>query len=171
MWHFGRVLVKLDGLIVLTCDSSPLVYLTGSKGGQRLRAAFEYYSDSDSYETRFRHHEVVIHTQGEFLYRWKAQRKGEFGNQQRDLPQTREPTCTRAIETYGSMAENVTTPGAGAFHATAYVTESTVDLATGMLAPFPDLVKKMRKLLDVRKSLAAAGEMTNSVQMLFTNFD
>ena len=104
-WYIGktkRVAFHLNGsLIVLSSNSIPLVYLLGSKGGSgKTRAAMEYISSSDRYGTRFRQHEVILHDQMEFQERYEDQIEGEFGDEAKDQPQTRAPTCVNAFETF-----------------------------------------------------------------------
>jgi hypothetical protein len=100
-----------------------------------------------------------------------AQDDGAFGEEDRDLPQTRDCTCAPLFETYGEMAENVTTPGGGAFHACAYSMTGCVGLCIELVPRDNKVIGQLRQVLDVRASLVKAGEMTNSVQMLMTNFD
>lgn len=171
-WHIGRVTFKLDGsLIVLTSDSIPLVYLLGSKGGSgKTRAAMEYISTSDCYGTRFRQHEIVIHDQMEFHERYEDQKEGVFGEEAKDQPQTRDCTCAAAFEAFKLLAENVTSYGGGGFHCNTYLLEALIDLCMKLLPKNSKFIGKIRHVLDVRKSLAAAGEMTNSVQMLMDKF-
>jgi hypothetical protein len=171
-WNIGKVLFVLDGKIVLTSDSVPLQYLIGSKGGSGYtRAAIEYISHSKKYGNRMRHHEVCLHRQEQHADRWEDQQNGVFGDKKPDQPQTRPPTCAGAFETYGAVAKNVTTPGGGGFHAVAYAVEDQVRIAMFLVPRESDKIKMIRHVLDIRQSLTAAGEMTNSVQMLLTKFN
>ena len=172
MWHLGKVTFQLNGsLIVLTSDSVPLVYILGSKGGSGVtRAAMEYISYSEFYGSRFRQHEIIIHDQIEFHERWTDQQNGAFGNVARDKPQTRDATCTPSFTSFGDVAKNVTTPGGGAFHAVAYLLETLVNILLLLIPSNEHFKSKIRHCLDVRRSLVAAGEMTNSVQMLMDKF-
>lgn len=171
-WHIGKVTFQLNGsLIALTSDSIPMVYLVGSKGGSgKTRAAMEYISSSDYYGTRFRQHEVIIHDQMEFHERFQDQQAGKFGKEATDQPQTREPTCVNSFNIFGDIARNVTTYGGGAFHCTAYLLEALIAIILILLPKSAKCKTTIRKTLDVRKSLSAAGEMTNSVQMLMDKF-
>lgn len=170
-WNIGKVLFKLHGKIVLTSDSVPLQYLIGSKGsGGHTRAAMEFISTSKKYGTRFRQHEVIIHTQQEMNDRWNDQQNGMFGDLARDQPQTRPPTCHDVFDKF-SLAPLVTTPGGGAFHAVAYAVEDQIRVVMLLLPQETGVIRKIRHVLDVRKSLVKAGEMTNSVQMLLTKFN
>ena len=172
-WHIGKVTFQLNGsLIVLTSDSIPLVYLLGSKGGSgKTRAAMEYISTSDCYGTRFRQHEIVIHDQMEFHERFEDQKEGVFGEEAKDQPQTRDCTCADVFEMFKELAKNVTTYGGGGFHCNTYLLEALIDVCVKLLPKKNwKFIAKLRHVLDVRKSLAAAGEMTNSVQMLMDKF-
>ena len=171
-WHIGKVTFHLDGsLIALTSDSIPLVYLLGSKGGSgKTRAAMEYISTSDCYGTRFRQHEIVIHDQMEFHERFEDQKNGEFGELPTDQPQTRDCTCAAVFDMFKELAQNVTTYGGGGFHCNTYLLEALIDVCLKLLPKKSKFIGKIRHVLDVRKSLAAAGEMTNSVQMLMDKF-
>jgi hypothetical protein len=171
-WNIGRVLFVLDGKIVLTSDSIPLQYLIGSKGGAGYtRAAMEFMSHSKKYGHRMRHHEVCLHTQVQFAGRWEDQKNGLFGDRKPDQPQTRAPTCAGAFEAFGALAKNVTTPGGGGFHAVAYAVEDQVRMAMLLVPQEAGIIQMIRHVLDIRQSLVAAGEMTNSVQMLLTKFN
>ena len=65
----------------------------------------------------------------------------------------------------------MTTPGGGTFHAVAYSVEGQTTVVMEMVPPGDKVVNQIRRVLDVRKNLAAAGEMTNSVQMLLSKFN
>ena len=172
IWNIGRVKFQLNGsLIVLTSDSVPLVYLLGSKGGSGVtRAAMEWISSSDLFGTRFRQHEIVIHVQEEFHERLLAQRRGEFGTEARDQPQTRDCTCASSFTVYRTTAKNVTSPGGGGFHMCPYVAETLIDVLVKKIPLDAHTKNEIRRVLDVRQSLMSAGEMTNSVQMLLKKF-
>ena len=170
-YHIGPVMFRLRGsLIALTSDSIPLVYLVGSKGGSgKTRAAMEYISTSDEYSTRFRQHEVIIHEQIEFHWRWLDQKNGAFGKKAKDQPQTRNPTCSASFDTFGELAKMVTTPGGGGFHSISHLLETLIRAILRLIKDQKQR-NRIRHVLDVRQSLVAAGEMTNSVQMLINKF-
>ena len=171
-WNIGNVLFELTDKIVLTSDSIPLVYLLGTKGGSsKLRGGMEYLSDADMYGYRFRHHEIILHTQAEVHERYLHQKAGGFEEGARFQPQTRDVTCAGAFEVFGKMAENVTTPGGGAFHAVSYILDGSIATIVKLVPHRHKVISGIKRALDVRKSLVKAGEMTNSVQMLITKFE